>query len=166
MNPRSEWFGLIRIRSGLRTWFRIGSDWYLGINRIDFWSFFIKHDTKRFSDWFRMIRIGSDTGIGMNRNSSDWLGMNFNPILSLGWYMKFNVHSYSYDLVVKFNILMYIKIENITNIYIKHNWILHFSNTEKTKCNKCHLYSFLIEVLSNFRLLTFLHVGEVLLRQF
>ena len=31
-----------------------------------------------------MIRIGSDTDIGMNRNNSDWLGMNFNPILSPG----------------------------------------------------------------------------------
>ena len=29
-----------------------------------------------------MIRIGSDTDIGMNRNSSDWLGMNSYPILS------------------------------------------------------------------------------------
>ena len=28
-----------------------------------------------------MIRIDSDTDIGMNRNSSDWLGMNFNVIL-------------------------------------------------------------------------------------
>ena len=31
-----------------------------------------------------MIRIGSDTDIGMNRNSSDWLGMNSYPILSPG----------------------------------------------------------------------------------
>ena len=29
-----------------------------------------------------MIRIGSDTDIGMNRNSSDWLGMNSYPLLS------------------------------------------------------------------------------------
>ena len=29
-----------------------------------------------------MIRIGSDTDIGVNRNSSDWLGMNSYPILS------------------------------------------------------------------------------------
>ena len=27
-----------------------------------------------------MIRIGSDTDIGMNRNSSDWLEMNSYPI--------------------------------------------------------------------------------------
>ena len=31
-----------------------------------------------------MIRIGSDTDIGMNQNSSDGLGMDFNPILSPG----------------------------------------------------------------------------------
>ena len=31
-----------------------------------------------------MIRIGSDTDIGMNRNTSDWLGMNSYPILSPG----------------------------------------------------------------------------------
>ena len=31
-----------------------------------------------------MIRIDSDTDIGMNRNSSDWLGMNSYPILSPG----------------------------------------------------------------------------------
>ena len=28
--------------------------------------------------------IDSDTDIGMNRNSSDWLGMNFIPLLSPG----------------------------------------------------------------------------------
>ena len=31
-----------------------------------------------------MIRIGSDTDIGMNRNTSDWLGINSYPILSPG----------------------------------------------------------------------------------
>ena len=31
-----------------------------------------------------MIRIGSDTDIGMNRNSSDWLGMNSYPTFSPG----------------------------------------------------------------------------------
>ena len=30
-----------------------------------------------------MIRIGSDTDIGINRNTSDRLGMNFNLILSV-----------------------------------------------------------------------------------
>ena len=50
--------------------------------RID--PFFIKRDIKRFSDWFGMIRIGSDANIGMNRNSSDWFGINSYPILSPG----------------------------------------------------------------------------------
>ena len=36
-----------------------------------------------------MIRIGSDTDVGMNRNSSDWLGMNSYPILSPGKPTKF-----------------------------------------------------------------------------
>ena len=40
-----------------------------------------------------MIRIGSDTDIGMNRNSSDLLGMNFNPILSPG-YVRGPVHGF------------------------------------------------------------------------
>ena len=31
-----------------------------------------------------MIRIGLYTDIGMNRNISDWLGMNSYPILSSG----------------------------------------------------------------------------------
>ena len=34
-----------------------------------------------------MIRIGTDTDIGMNQNSSDWLGMNSYPILSPGMEM-------------------------------------------------------------------------------
>ena len=38
-----------------------------------------------------MIRIGSDTDIGINRNSSDWLGMNSYPILSPG--RLFNINS-------------------------------------------------------------------------
>ena len=36
-----------------------------------------------------MIRIGSDTDIGMNRNSTDWFGMNSYPILSAGLTVKF-----------------------------------------------------------------------------
>ena len=44
----------------------------------------LKRVTKPFSNWFGMIRIGSDTDIGLDRNSSDWLGINFYPILSLG----------------------------------------------------------------------------------
>ena len=37
-----------------------------------------------------MIRMCLDTDIGMNRNSSDWLGMNSYPILSPGKCKNFN----------------------------------------------------------------------------
>ena len=37
-----------------------------------------------------MIRIGSDTDVGMNRNSSDWLGKNSYPILSPGYFKYYN----------------------------------------------------------------------------
>ena len=70
----SDWLGFIRIDVSE----------IIGLSRIDFRPFFMKRDTKRFSDWLRMIRIDSDTDIGMNWNSSDWLEMNFNPILSPG----------------------------------------------------------------------------------
>ena len=70
-NLVSNWFGFIRIDVSE----------LIGLNWIDFSPLFTKRDTKRFSDWFEMIRIVSDTDIGMNRNSSDWLEMNFNPIL-------------------------------------------------------------------------------------
>ena len=73
-NLVSDWFGFSRI-DVLEL---------IGLSRIDFWPFFIKRDSKRFSDWFGMIRNGSDTDIRMNWNNSDWLGMNFNPILSPG----------------------------------------------------------------------------------
>ena len=81
MNPRSQWFELIVIENSV--WINPN----LGLNRIRpdrFLSFLIKRVTKRFSDWFRMIRISSDTDIGMNPNSSGWLGMNSYPILSPG----------------------------------------------------------------------------------
>ena len=81
----SDWFWLkIQFRS-IRTW--IDSDWklcsywfgfiridasnWIGLSQIVFRPFFIKVDTNHFSDWFEMIRTGSDTDIGMNRNSSD-----------------------------------------------------------------------------------------------
>ena len=41
-----------------------------------------------------MIRIGSDTDIRMNRNSPDWLGMNFYPIISPGQFKKKNLVAY------------------------------------------------------------------------
>ena len=74
----SDWIGFIRI---------VASDSF-GLDQIDFLPFFIKRVIKRFSDWFRIIRIGSDTDIGMNRNSSDWLRMNSYPILSPGQLQK------------------------------------------------------------------------------
>ena len=88
ISPSSDWFELIWIENLVSDWFRfirIDVSELIGSSRIDFRPFFIKRDTKCFSDWFEMIRIGSDTDIGMNRNSSDWLRMNFNPILSPGW---------------------------------------------------------------------------------
>ena len=115
MNPRSEWFGLIQIESSVwinpsSDWklgcglVRIHSDYWLGLNRIRsdrFFTVFIKRDSKCFSDWFGMIRIGSDTGIGMNQNSCDWLRMNSYPILSPGnyqYYWKSENRFYAPDL--------------------------------------------------------------------
>ena len=51
---------------------RIEAEW-IGLIRIDFWPFFIKQDKIRFSDWFGMIRIGSDTDIGIVLNGSEWI---------------------------------------------------------------------------------------------
>ena len=105
INPNKSKVKMIRINSDWKfgldqselRFIRIDLDWehgfglvridvtdLIGLSRIDFWPFFIKRDTKRFLDSFRMIRIGSDTDIGMNRNISDWLGLNFIPILSPG----------------------------------------------------------------------------------
>ena len=88
----SDWFWLkIRIENLVSDCFwlmRIVVSELIGSSRIDFLPFFIKQDTKRFSDWFGIIRIGLDTDIRMNRNSSDWLGMNFNPILSPGFLLQ------------------------------------------------------------------------------
>ena len=108
-NPKRSELGLIRINPNHSNlgFFRINSDWifdldqydlgslrienlvwiysdWIGFSQIDFWPFFIKWDTKRFSDWFGMIRIGSDTEIELNRNNSDWLGINSYPKLSTG----------------------------------------------------------------------------------
>ena len=46
----------------------------------------IRRDTKCFSNWFGMTWYGLGTDSGMARNSSDSLGMNFNPILLPGNY--------------------------------------------------------------------------------
>ena len=74
INVSPDWFGLIWIENLVSYWFgfiRIDVSELIGLNRIDFWPFFIKRDTKHFSDWFEIIRIGSDIDIGMNRNSYD-----------------------------------------------------------------------------------------------
>ena len=73
----------------------ICSDWKFtsnsfGLSRINFQIFFNKKDSKRFSDCFGLIRIDSDTDIGMIRNNSDWLGMNSYPGLFSGKRLKIN----------------------------------------------------------------------------
>ena len=91
-----NWFGLnirlsIRVRidfhsSGLIIHFGFIQIKFLdsiGLIWNNFQAFFNKRDAKRFPDWFGLIRIGSDTDIGMIRNSSDWLGMSYSyPKLS------------------------------------------------------------------------------------
>ena len=61
----SDWFGFICI---------VASDW-IGLGQIDFYHF-------SSNELQKIFRIGSDTDIGMYRNSSDCLGMNCYPILS------------------------------------------------------------------------------------
>ena len=51
--------------------------------------FFTVFHQMRYKKYFGMIRTGSDADVRINRNSSDWLGMNFNPILSPGYVSKF-----------------------------------------------------------------------------
>ena len=66
-NPNQSELEFIRIDSDWKFilnqsdlgWIRIGLG-SSGLNRIDFLPFFIKRDTKRFSNWFGMIRIGSE----------------------------------------------------------------------------------------------------------
>ena len=58
-------FGSIRARieNLISNWFwffRIVASDTIGLGRFDFLPLVIKRDTKRFSDWFRMIRIGSE----------------------------------------------------------------------------------------------------------
>ena len=104
IHPRSDWFKMnfqsesIRMNSssdwfGLKTWFRIHSDSCLALNRVRsnrFLPFFIKRDTKRFSDLFGMIRIGLDTDIGIVFIGSEWIPIRYfcqggiNSIESIG----------------------------------------------------------------------------------
>ena len=68
-------------------WIKV-SDW-IGLSGINLQAFFNKRDSKRFSDWFGLIRIDFYTDIGMIRNSSDWLGLNSYPKLSPGFGISF-----------------------------------------------------------------------------
>ena len=80
INPSSDWFGLIWIKNLVSKWIefiRIDVSELIGLSRIDFWPFFVKWRTKRFLDWFGMIRIGSDTDIGMNFNQKLFSQGNF-----------------------------------------------------------------------------------------
>ena len=63
IDRRSDSFGLMS---------QIQTEW-IGLSRIDFLLFFIQRDVKCFSD-----------SSGMTRNSSDSLGLNSNPVSSLG----------------------------------------------------------------------------------
>ena len=82
MNPRSELFGLILIENSV--WINASSDSCGLLPRIK--SDYVGSIFYRFSsnEIQNVLRIGSDTDIGINRNSSDWLGMISYPILSPG----------------------------------------------------------------------------------
>ena len=64
----------------------------IGLSRINFSSDFL--------DWFELIRIGSNTNIGIIWNSSDWLGMNSYPKFSPGYYLNLNtIYSFFQKIV-------------------------------------------------------------------
>ena len=58
------------------------SDWIFGLDKSVSVLILIHSDWKFTSNSFGLISIGSDTDIRMNRNSFDWLGMNFYTKLS------------------------------------------------------------------------------------
>ena len=93
-------FGLVLLENsvwieselGLETWFgleRIHSDWYLELNRIDFWPFFIKQDTKRFSNWFALPRIQISESIGIVLIGLEWILIRYyrqgREFLNISW---------------------------------------------------------------------------------
>ena len=101
ITPTLDWFALIWIESLVSDWFgfiRIDVLELNGLSRIVFWPFFIKPDTKRFSDWFRMILIENSVGsiqaqidldwklgFGLVRIHSDWcLGINW---IKSNWFL-------------------------------------------------------------------------------
>ena len=75
--------GLIRIDQEWKLGFglvRIHLNWCLRINRIKSdWFLTVFHQTrsKRFSDWFGMIHIGSDTYIGIFLIDSEWISIRY-----------------------------------------------------------------------------------------
>ena len=87
MNQCSDWFAFKRIENLLR----IHSDRSLGFSRINFQVFFDKRDSKLFSDWLWLIRIGLDTDIGMILNISDSI-RDFNSHKSVS--IRILIHSY------------------------------------------------------------------------
>ena len=98
MNPKSERFGLILIENSV--WINRSlnwSDWKLvfglvrihlncclGLNRISSDRLFTVFYQTRYKTFFGLVRIDSHWLGYRYRNSSDWLGMNFYPILSPG----------------------------------------------------------------------------------
>ena len=66
-----------------------------------------------------MIHIGSDTDIGLNRNSSDTLGMNSYPIFPPGWILK------EWNLILKFSSLMFNMKESDSIFRIKFDFQVH-----------------------------------------
>ena len=79
-----------------------------------------------------MIRIGLDTEIGMYRNSSDWLGINFYPILSPGNAIK------SFRCIIAFNLedlkqssIGKMRIEDVTERTSQiNNLVMKFQSSE------------------------------------
>ena len=81
----------LRIHSDWK--FRIELDWILvriknlgliWIERDWFLPNYIKRDWTILLDWLAWVRIGANTDFEMNRDKSDWFGMNFNPKLQQG----------------------------------------------------------------------------------
>ena len=123
---------------------------------MDFWPFLNKRDTKLLSDWFGMIHIGSDTDIRMNWNSSDCLGMNFNPILSLG----FVTHYDNFRTLMKVHsVLFYDTLWSKTSKKIR-------DRTEFKSCLYCYLVFFGVYLIysESFRKYIhghFIHIGTL-----
>ena len=131
---------------------RIDLSELIGLSRIGFWPFFIKRNKKRFSDWLGMIRIGSDTDVGMNRNSSDWLGINFNPILLSGIVINWNecnkifyLHSFS-NFPFKRNFLSYYDCKIIVYSAPREKIVYFASECLMPEQNECNNHTSKINV--------------------